>query len=202
MPKLGQLFSIFSSCPYCSSIPEYRGPKTPKLRPSLNPRLTRRNRMPRRSQLPHERMAYAGCKHRSDALQHTDRYQLKNVGTLRSAYTFSMGVNRGQSPRRLSSATRSTFDAVSQRSLRVGSLAAGRAPQMVVRAGIHWRRRKALRAATWSIAVRRLPTGAYSSTRWMAILSRKREFGQKIWRIQLGDITHGETMTMAPVRQG
>ena len=43
-------------------------------------------------------MAYAGCKRRSDALQRIDGYQFENVGTLRSAYTFSMGVNRGQRP--------------------------------------------------------------------------------------------------------
>jgi alcohol dehydrogenase (cytochrome c) len=124
----------------------------------------------------------------------------KNVGTLRSAYTFSMGVNRGQESSPL--VIGNTLYVVSPypNILYALDLSQPGAP-------LKWSYAPHPLAASQGVAccdvVNRGPTFANGRVFFNTLdgntIAVDANSGKEIWRTQMGDITHGETMTMAPL---
>jgi len=124
----------------------------------------------------------------------------KNVGTLKSAFTFSMGVNRGQESSPL--VIGSTLYVVSPypNILYALDLSKPGAP-------LKWSYQPHPLAAAQGVAccdvVNRGPTYAngrlFFNTLDGNTIAVDANSGKEIWRTQLGDITHGETITMAPL---
>ena len=124
----------------------------------------------------------------------------KNVGTLRSAYTFSMGVNRGQEAAPLVIGNTLYVVTPYPNILYALDLSQPGAP-------LKWSYAPHPLAASQGVAccdvVNRGPTFANGRVFFNTLdgntIAVDANSGKEIWRTQLGDITHGETMTMAPL---
>jgi len=124
----------------------------------------------------------------------------KNVGTLKIAFTFSMGVNRGQESAPL--VIENTLYVVSPypNILYALDLSKPGAP-------LKWSYKPHPLAASQGVAccdvVNRGPTYAngriFFNTLDGNAIAVDAKTGKEVWRTQLGDITHGETITMAPL---
>ena len=209
MPKFGQLFSIFSCLPVLvihSGISIAQGAQPPPAAVAVFSYQCRTRRQPSQPHAPafatpaSNEWPMPGANTALTRFSTLTDINSKNVGTLRSAYTFSMGVNRGQESSPL--VIGNTLYVVSPypNILYALDLSQPGAP-------LKWSYAPHPLAASQGVAccdvVNRGPTFANGRVFFNTLdgntIAVDAKSGKEIWRTQMGDITHGETMTMAPL---
>ena len=124
----------------------------------------------------------------------------ENVKQLKVAWTFSLGVEQGQEAAPIVAGNTMFVVTPYPNIVYALDLTKPGGPSSGSSSPSRPRRRRASPAATWSIAAPPMPTARSSSTPSTTRPSRvDAETGQELWRTKLGDITRGETMTMAPL---